>query len=472
MSDEVPSKLQQKVTDSLNDMFERTINDRKKHFVDRPNELPQRKDIDAIINKWANTNAVVAGAAGLVPGPWGMLAAVPEIVAVIGNQTKMIFDLGVAHGQHRFLRSELVIGILMSSMGSGGGSLLAVQGGKLLVRRASLQVMQKVITMLGGKVTQQLLKSMVGKWLPVVGAAAMAAWARYTTKKLGEHACEMLSKEIVDGGEVGDEAEAVAAEAHRAATEAPITAHQSAASGDRSRRIEIAKIRALTNVMLADQQAAPEEVAFIEALIESSELRDAEREVLRQVVTAGKRTEVDYAALSESPEDRAGLLFSMVGLAKRDGNVHLAERLYIKQVAKQLGFSESDVTAAFDAEMPASAVPLAPVQIPWRVEASARDPEFNVNVDLTVSGQVTVIGVWDEAVSWVAEQCGRIAVDALSRSTTSLALAWTQTADLAASLQDQLDTLLRPHQMHAISVEGVDVQIAPHSMAALERAGA
>ena len=130
------------------------------------------------------------------------------------------------------------------------------------------------------------------------------------------------------------------------------------------------------------------------------------------------------------------------------------------------------VTAAFDAEMPASAVPLAPVQIPWRVEASARDPEFNVNVDLTVSGQVTVIGVWDEAVSWVAEQCGRIAVDALSRSTTSLALAWTQTADLAASLQDQLDTLRRPHQMHAIAVEGVDVQIAPHSMAALERAGA
>ncbi len=210
MSDEAPSKLQQKLTDSLSEVFEKTIKDRKKHFDDHPHELPQRKDIDAIISKWANTNAVVAGAAGLVPGPWGMLAAVPEIVAVIGNQTKMIFDLGVAHGQHRYLRSELVVGILMSSMGSGGGSLLAVQGGRLLVRRASLQVMQKVVTMLGGKVTQQLLKAMVGKWLPVVGAAAMAAWARYTTKKLGEHACEMLSKEIVDGGEAIDETQTAA----------------------------------------------------------------------------------------------------------------------------------------------------------------------------------------------------------------------------------------------------------------------
>jgi uncharacterized protein (DUF697 family)/uncharacterized tellurite resistance protein B-like protein len=472
MSDEVPNKLQQKVTDSLNDVFERTINDRKKHYVDHPSELPERKDIDAIINKWANTNALVAGAAGLVPGPWGMLAAVPEIAAVIGNQTKMIFDLGVAHGQHRYLRSELVIGILMSSMGSGGGSLLAVQGGKLLVRRASLRVMQKVVAMLGGKVTQQLLKSMVGKWLPVVGAAAMAAWARYSTKKLGEHACEMLSKEIVDGGEATDESEVATTETPRSPLTATITASTPTSVSDGASRIEIAKIRALTNVMLADQQAAPEEIAFIDGLIENSELSDSARQAMHQVVTAGKRTEVDYAAFSESPEDRAGLLFAMVALAKRDGNVHLAERLYIKQVAKQLGFAETDVASAFETEMPASSIPVAPVQIPWRVDAVVKDPEFNVDVDLTVSGHATILGVWDEALAWVAEQCGRIAVDALSRSTTTLALAWTQTGDLAASLQDQLDTLLRPHQMHAISVEGVDVQIAAHSMAALEKAGA
>ena len=472
-ADATPSKMQQKVTESLNGMFEQVINDRKKHYVENPREIPLRKDVDALISRWANTNALVAGAAGLIPGPWGMLAAVPEIITVIRNQAKMISDICIACGQHRHLRAELVVGILISTMGSGGGSLIAVQGGKLLVRRASLRVMQKVIAMLGGKVTQQLLKSMVGKWLPVVGAAAMAAWARFTTKKLGEQAFELLSKEIVDADEFVDDSEIDATVAQVSPVASPIDVPRPStisAPQDLSRRVELAKIRALINVMLADQEAAPEEIAFIQSLIESSGLPELDCLAMQQVLNAGKRTQVDYGALSESPDDRTGLLFLMVGIARRDGTVHLAERLYIKQVALQLGFSESDINSAFDVEMPTPSTPPTPVQIPWSVAARVTDPEYGVDVDLTVQGDATIVGVWEEAKAWVAEQTATLAVDALSRSTTSLALAWSHAEDLAASLQDQLDALLRPHQMHALSIENVEVVLAPESMAALQRA--
>lgn len=479
MTDKMSSKMQEKLTENLNDLFDQVIADRRKHYVENPREVPQRAEVNALINRWANTNALVAGAAGLVPGPWGMLAAVPEIMTVVRNQTKMIFDICVAMGQHRHITRELLVGVLLSSMGSGTGSLIAVQGGKLLVKRASLRVMQKIIAMLGGKVTQQLLKSMVGKWLPVVGAAAMAAWARYTTKKLGEEACELLSKEIVEGEEVVDEGEAEATVTQGASgaprnddlrpSTVPVT-RVGAIPDDLTGRVEIAKIRALINVMLADQEAVPEEVSFIHDLIDNSELPDTDKQAVRQVLAAGKRTQVDYGALSASPDDRAGLLFSMVALAKRDGVVHLAERLYIKQVAQQLGFSESDVNATFDAEMPTPSTPPMPMQIPWGIQTRVKDPEFGVEVDLTVQGNATILGVWQEAVAWVAEQTARLAVDALSRSTTSLVLAWSHTEDLAASLQDELDTLLRPHQMHALSIEDVEVQIAPQSMAVLQGA--
>ncbi len=464
MGNDAQSKLQEKVTGGLNDLFAKVIDERKAHYIKNPQQVPMRDDAKSIINRYSNTNGVIAGAAGLVPGPWGMLAAVPEILAVIRNQTQMIFDLGVAYGQHRYLRSELVVGILLSSMGSGGGSLIAVQGGKLLVRRASLRVMQRVVAMLGGKVTQQLLKSMVGKWLPVVGAAAMAAWARYTTKKLGERACEMLSKEIVDGGDV-DEADLDGVVADTGSV--VVDAGPSALG-----RVEAAKVRVLTNLMLADQQVAPEEVDFIGQLIENTEVSETEKASLREIVSARRRTEVDYAALQDSPEDRAGLLFSMVALANRDGSVHLAERLYIKQVGLQLGFSESDVASAFQADNAGSAAPQTPVEIPWRAEATVPDPQFGVPVSFTVEGKVTVMGGSPESRTWVAEQAGKLAVDALARSTTSIALAWTQTSELGASLLGQLDTALRPHQMHALSVDQVDVQIAPESMAALEAASA
>lgn len=474
MADEPQSKMQQKITDNLNDLIDKVINDRKRHYLENPRELPERKDVDSIISKWANTNAMIAGAAGLVPGPWGMLAAAPEIIAVIRNQTTMIFDLCIAFGQHRHVRPELVIGILMSSMGSGGTSLIAVQGGKLLVKRASLRVMQKVVAMLGGKVTQQLLKSMVGKWLPVVGAAAMAAWARYTTKKLGEQASELLTKEIVDGGAV-DEVDASGGEASTPtpASNAEVPSASSVYFGgaavSRGVSVEAAKIRVLINVMLADQEAAPAEVNFIQQLIECAEVSDAERSALQQILASRKRAEVDYTAFA-TPEDRAGLLFAAVVLAKRDGQIHLAERLYIKQLARHLEFSESDVNAAFDAEMPDGSVPSTPVRIPWGVQSCVDDPEFGIPVDLSISGQITVLGVWQEAVSWVAEQAAHFAVDALARSTTSIALAWSQTAELAASVQDQMDSLLRPHQMHALAVEHVEIELTPQSMAALQRA--
>lgn len=470
MSEEPQGKMQQKITESLNDMFDKVIYERKQHYVQNPRELPQRGDVDAITSKWANTNAMIAGAAGLVPGPWGMLAAVPEIIAVIRNQSKMIFDLCVALGKHQHIRAELVIGVLMSSMGSGGTSLIAVQGGKLLVKRASLRVMQKVIAMLGGKVTQQLLKSMVGKWLPVVGAAAMAAWARYSTKKLGEKAVELLKHDIVDG-DVLNEDDAAAddpATASAAAGGAP------AKSGQEARplwevNVDVMKVRLLTNLMLADQEAAPSEVEYLQQLVDTVDVTDAQRASLRQEITTGRRVDVDYSAFA-TPEDRTGLLFAAVALAKRDGKVHLAERLYIQQAAQRLGFREADVNAAFDAATPAVTQSTVPVPVPWGAHAQVTDPQFRIPVNLTVTGQITVLGVWPEASEWVATQAARIAVDALSRSTVSIALAWSHSDALAACVQEQMDTVLRPHQMHAIKVEQVNVQLAPESMAALERA--
>ncbi len=191
---------------------------------------------------------------------------------------------------------------------------------------------------------------------------------------------------------------------------------------------------------------------------------------MRQVLVARRRTEVDYAAFNSSPEDRAGLLFSMVALAKRDGSVHLAERLFIKQIAQQLGFIDKDVDAAFDPQMPSPDASPTPVPIAWGTKARVVDPQFGIDVDLEVVGQVTVLGVWREAEEWIACQSARLAVDGLARSTTSLVLAWTQTDDLAYSLQGQLDELLRPHQMHLLSVDSIDVRLAPDSMAALQTA--
>ena len=54
-------------------------------------------------------------------------------------------------------------------------------------------------------VIRHRLKSAISKWLPVVGAAAMAVWSNYLTRQVGKKAIEIFEKEIVLSEEVVEE---------------------------------------------------------------------------------------------------------------------------------------------------------------------------------------------------------------------------------------------------------------------------
>ncbi len=64
--------------------------------------------------------------------------------------------------------------VLIRAMGNVSGNLLIVHGQRIVVKRVGAQALQKIIVILGGKITQQAAKSMAAKWIPFAGAAAMA----------------------------------------------------------------------------------------------------------------------------------------------------------------------------------------------------------------------------------------------------------------------------------------------------------
>ena len=183
---------------AINSAFDYVIENRSDYYRKSPSNLPQLDSVSGLISSYTRNNAAISGGASLIPGPWGMAAVIPELTLVIRNQIQMVYDIGVANGKQAQLTKELLIGIFLTAMGSSAGSLLTIHGGKILVRRASLQVIQKIIAMLGGRVTQQVIKSTVSKWLPFVGAAAMATWTGYMTKNIGEKANELFKLEIED----------------------------------------------------------------------------------------------------------------------------------------------------------------------------------------------------------------------------------------------------------------------------------
>ena len=190
-----------KIANALEGFFESVALTRKQHFVENPTKRPTPQDIDSIVKSYSNQNALIAGATNLIPGPLGMLATLPELVAIIRNQIQMIYDLGVAHGKESNLNATLLLGLFSTVMGEGTIGLVAIKGKQLLVKKASVQVIQKVVFWLGGTISQKLLKRFIAKWLPVVGAAAMAIWARQSTINMGKKASEMLAMDIVTSEE-------------------------------------------------------------------------------------------------------------------------------------------------------------------------------------------------------------------------------------------------------------------------------
>ena len=185
MLDDIQEKISQGILDSVNKVKE----EKDAHYMANPAQLPDRGSIDLLIERCSNQNALISGGTSLIPGPWGMAAAIPEIVMVSKKQIEMIYDIARAHG-HKHIDSNLLLSVMLSASGQGTAALVVVHGQKIVMKRAGARVVQQMVELLGGKITQQVAKSMAAKWIPIAGAVAMAAWSRYSTQKIGEKAKE------------------------------------------------------------------------------------------------------------------------------------------------------------------------------------------------------------------------------------------------------------------------------------------
>ncbi|MBW4695429.1 MAG: TerB family tellurite resistance protein [Lyngbya sp. HA4199-MV5] len=337
-SNDVAEKLQTQLTEKMMGLFALVISERSNYFDQNHHEVFDQGSVSSIIHSYSVKNAGISGAASLVPGPFGMLALIPELVSVIHNQLAMIYDIGAAYGKKDDMNKELLVGIFLTALGSGATSVLLMHGSKVLVKRVTLRVFQKVVVLLAGRITQQALKSAISKWLPGVGAVAMAAWTGYMTLQVGKKAEEILSREI----ELSDEPIEDIPTVNVSAQTLPDPTFEQA-TYKRSENVALPKIQTLINLMKVDGAVQPEEKEYVKNILCNAGLKADEIAEVRSVLSTGKNFTVNYSALAGSPDEAIGLLVDLVALAKRDGTFHIAEKIYIKQVGKLLGFSDSDI---------------------------------------------------------------------------------------------------------------------------------
>jgi hypothetical protein len=145
----------------------------------------------------ARRAAVISGGLALPPGPLGVLTLVPDLIAIWQIQSQLVADIAGARGRSGTLTREQMMYCLFRHAASQMLRDVVVRTGqRAVVHRLTLSTVQAIATQLGIQVSQQLIAKTASRWIPGLGAAAVAAYAWWDTERVARAADALFSREI------------------------------------------------------------------------------------------------------------------------------------------------------------------------------------------------------------------------------------------------------------------------------------
>lgn len=311
-----PEHIQNLLGDKFFELLNNTFEDRKQN---EQNSLHSEEDVKAVIENYANINSAIAAAAAFVPGPLGLLGSVGEVVAITGNQMKMIYDIGCGFDKEDFLNKDLLIDIPLHAMGIDRQLDVIQNNPKDLIDSADEILMEKAMAF--GKVTaSKMLKKSIVKFIPAGGSLIMAIWTKMSNNKIAATTVDFFdNKKVLSPNSTSGKSPKIQPD-----------------------KIELESVKLMINLIEIDRQISEEEMQFIRPIIENSSLNSKQKEqLLQEAGKTGSQYQIDYDILKASPEDAEQLLMDLAVLANRDGTTDDSEKSYFLEVGAALGFEKS-----------------------------------------------------------------------------------------------------------------------------------
>lgn len=158
----------------------------------RKSRTPEKAAREAA-NAAAAKAALAAGALALPPGALGWLTILPEMVGVWQMQRQLVADIAALYGKHRQLTAEQVVYCLFQhSAGQGVRDLVVRVGQRTLVRRASPRLVGLISRRIGASLARRAVSRGAARWLPLVGAVGVGAYAYYDTARVAATAIDLF----------------------------------------------------------------------------------------------------------------------------------------------------------------------------------------------------------------------------------------------------------------------------------------
>jgi uncharacterized protein (DUF697 family) len=147
----------------------------------------------ALARKAAARAAGLSGALALPPGLFGMLTILPDLVAIWRIQAQMVADIAGLYGRDlQLTRSHMVYCLFRHDATQFTRDVVVRASQRLVVRQLSGGAIKSMLTSVGMTITQRVAGMTASRWVPVLGAAAVAGYAYYDTLQVAKTAMRML----------------------------------------------------------------------------------------------------------------------------------------------------------------------------------------------------------------------------------------------------------------------------------------
>ena len=161
--------------------------------VDNPAERAQ-----TIARLAARNASLMAGTLALPLGPLGWLTVLPELIGVWKLQSQMVSDIATVYGKQSTLGREQMLYCLFKQVSAQLMRDVVVRvGERALVRHTSVQLLQSMAQILGVQITKSVINKSASRFVPLIGAMGVGAYAYFDTLQVAKNATELFERELV-----------------------------------------------------------------------------------------------------------------------------------------------------------------------------------------------------------------------------------------------------------------------------------
>jgi hypothetical protein len=152
------------------------------------------REAAAITLRAARHAAVLSGSLALPPGPLGMLTVLPDLYLIWQTQRQMVADIFALYGRSADLTRTHMLYCLFRHAASQVLRDVAVRAGeRVIVRELSTGAIRGILGSVGIAVTQRMAGTAASRWVPLIGAAAVAGYAYWDTQQVSKTARRLLA---------------------------------------------------------------------------------------------------------------------------------------------------------------------------------------------------------------------------------------------------------------------------------------